>query len=65
MAPPLSIKDRMPSIFGWLAECNSFGAIHKVLMNNHGKNGIKLGLIRGTVTYPHPPTSIHDSLDES
>ena len=51
MAPPRSIEDRIPSILGWLSESNSFKTLHKVLMDNLGKNEMTIGLIRGTIIY--------------
>ncbi|XP_014555183.1 hypothetical protein COCVIDRAFT_17198 [Bipolaris victoriae FI3] len=47
MAPPRTVKDRIPPILGWLAEYNTFEVLHKVISDNFGKNGMKLGLIRG------------------
>ncbi|CAO2652446.1 Nn.00g007290.m01.CDS01 [Neocucurbitaria sp. VM-36] len=43
----LNIKDRLPSIMGWLSESNTFDILAKACLENSKRHGMKIGIIRG------------------
>jgi len=48
------IKGRLPLIAGWMVEFLTFRKLHGILTTNLGKNGVNVGLIRGSCTFLHP-----------
>jgi len=41
------IRDRLPSIFGWFSEYNTFRSLMRACKDHGEKTGVKIGVIRG------------------